>query len=333
MAQKRMLDKKISVSEQIANLKKDGQLIYTWAIPHSDDVGLLPRSHRSLKAMIIPLVEITMDEFDSAINDIIGQGLWREFEWQGDKFYQIMNFTKYQLLRKNRQPQTALKIALDKDPKKTWKVLEEIVGFTLDETDFDVDNSVDNPVDKYVDNSVVNQRSANGQPMVSQRLSEEKGSEEKRSEWSRREREKNLPPSHEGAKEKISIFSLPNKIKKISTKSPDPEVEKCISYLKEFLGGTLDGTILENRQYCFLLLGKLKKDFPKEDPVVLIKLLIVKGIEKDPFIGKNITNFKYLYYNTQKVILSIKLADLIAQKNKKGGCANLDDFLKNNPKT
>ena len=50
MAQKRMLDKKISVSEQVAKLSLEAQLIFTWAIPHTDDAGMLPHSNMTLKA-------------------------------------------------------------------------------------------------------------------------------------------------------------------------------------------------------------------------------------------------------------------------------------------
>ena len=54
MAQKLMIDKKISVSEQVANLPIEAQLLFTWMIPHADDVGLLPYSARTIKALVIP---------------------------------------------------------------------------------------------------------------------------------------------------------------------------------------------------------------------------------------------------------------------------------------
>lgn len=62
MAQRRMIDKRISVSEQVANLPLKAQLLFTWMIPHADDVGLLPYSARTIKALVVPMVDaITSD--------------------------------------------------------------------------------------------------------------------------------------------------------------------------------------------------------------------------------------------------------------------------------
>jgi len=83
------------------------------------------------------------------------------------------------------------------------------------------------------------------------------------------------------------------------------EINDLISFLKEKLGGSPDGSQQENRRFTYLLLNKFKKDYPDKDPVDLIKFLIEAGL-KDSFHSKNATNFKYLYYNAQKIIQSIK---------------------------
>ena len=54
----------------------------------------------------------------------------------------------------------------------------------------------------------------------------------------------------------------------------------------------------------------MKNDYPDKDPINLIHSLIDFGIE-DKWHGKNITSFKYLFYNAQKIIASVK------SKNKK----------------
>jgi predicted transcriptional regulator len=83
------------------------------------------------------------------------------------------------------------------------------------------------------------------------------------------------------------------------------DINLVYSHLKEVLGGTPDGTITENRRFAKLLLDKMKKDYPEKSPPEQIKALINFGLE-DKFHSKNITNFKYLYYNSQKIIQSIK---------------------------
>lgn len=128
-----MIDKKISVSEQVANLPLAAQLIYTWGMPHADDLGLLPGSHRTLKAIIIPMVDMSISEFTKMIEAIISGGLWEEFEYKGIKYFHIKNFTRYQTLKKDRQPQTLLPVEHSSSPRETWASIEEL-GFQLEDT-------------------------------------------------------------------------------------------------------------------------------------------------------------------------------------------------------
>lgn len=83
------------------------------------------------------------------------------------------------------------------------------------------------------------------------------------------------------------------------------DINECIDYLKKTLQGTPDGTIKENRRFCKLLIDKFQKDYPDKVPANLIKTLIDLGIQ-DSFHGKNMTSFKYIFYNSQKIIYSIK---------------------------
>jgi len=89
----------------------------------------------------------------------------------------------------------------------------------------------------------------------------------------------------------------------------NPQINECISFLKEKLGGSPDGSIAENRRFCKLLLNRLKKDYPEQDHVNQIRFLIEASVI-DPFHAKNATSFKYIFYNAQKIISSVK--------NKKG---------------
>lgn len=103
-----MIDKKISVSEQVANLPLAAQLIFTWSVPHSDDLGLLPISHRTLKALIIPMMDISLEDFGNQVEHIVSQGLWEIFTHGKDRYYRQVSFFSHQTLKKDRKPNTYL---------------------------------------------------------------------------------------------------------------------------------------------------------------------------------------------------------------------------------
>lgn len=90
-----------------------------------------------------------------------------------------------------------------------------------------------------------------------------------------------------------------------SVQRGNSDINECVSYLQNKLGTSLDGTVKENRQYCYNLLRKMRKDYPESSPVDNVKLLIETAL-RDKFHSRNSTGFKYLYYNTQKISASFK---------------------------
>lgn len=154
MAQKRMIDKKISVSEQVANLPIEAQLIFTWSICHADDIGLLPFSHRTLKATIIPMIDMTLETFGNHMESIVKQGLYEVFEYEKEKYYRVVKFAKHQTLKKDRQPQVLIKIRFFKDPEKTWRTMKEMLetfGFQSEDNDFHLGTEVKRSEEKIVE--------------------------------------------------------------------------------------------------------------------------------------------------------------------------------------
>lgn len=142
MAQKRMLDKKISVSEQVANMQMEAQLFFTWCIPHADDIGMLPHSPRTLKALVVPMIDkIGSDEITEYLGQMVTQNLIEEYTHSGEKYWRIRQFLEHQTLKRDRQPQTILKVHLDKDPKVSWKHLEDI-GFQMEPCGFQMESEV-----------------------------------------------------------------------------------------------------------------------------------------------------------------------------------------------
>lgn len=95
------------------------------------------------------------------------------------------------------------------------------------------------------------------------------------------------------------------KVKAESASYGNEEINNLTEYLKSIIGGSLDGTQRENRNYAHLLLERFRRDYPNRNPVELIKLMVDRG-SADRFHAKNITGFKYLYYNAMKIIQSAK---------------------------
>lgn len=129
-----MIDKRISVSEQVANLPNDAKLIFTWCIPHADDLGLLPHSLRTLKAMVIPMIEMSLEDFGNHVESIVSQKLFSVFEYKDEKYYRLPSFPKNQTLKKDRGPRSYIKeVAQWSDLKKIGFRVEDF-GFQLEST-------------------------------------------------------------------------------------------------------------------------------------------------------------------------------------------------------
>lgn len=83
------------------------------------------------------------------------------------------------------------------------------------------------------------------------------------------------------------------------------EVELSVLALEEHLGGKPDGTQKSERLYARHLTNALAKEYPDQDPVELVKQLL-KAVMLDQWFAKNCTSLRWLYYNKQKVIQSVK---------------------------
>ncbi len=130
MAQRRMIDKKISISEQVSKLPLDGQFFFTWCIPHADDIGLLPFSPGTLKAMVVPRVKELTEERIGELTALLEQlGLLEVFSWEGEKFYRVVKFLSLQTLKKDRNPVTLAKNI------ETWEDVDSL-GFQMESNGF-----------------------------------------------------------------------------------------------------------------------------------------------------------------------------------------------------
>lgn len=81
MAQKRMLNKSISLSKQINDLNLKEKLLFTWSIPHLDDYGLLDSSPEVIKATVVPMVrQISILNITSWIDRCVELKLIKKYE-------------------------------------------------------------------------------------------------------------------------------------------------------------------------------------------------------------------------------------------------------------
>lgn len=97
--------------------------------------------------------------------------------------------------------------------------------------------------------------------------------------------------------------------KKLSNESAygNPDINILIDFFKDCLGvKTLDGTVKHNRWFCQHVINRVKKDYPDKDTIGSIKAIIQTCLKKEDFHAQNLTNFKYLYYNFNKIVNAIK---------------------------
>jgi hypothetical protein len=216
MAQKRMIDKKISISEQANNLDDGASLLFTWMVPHADDAGLLPYSSRQIKGLVIPLRDITVETVGIQLESICKEGLITPFEYDGQKYWKINKFHEFQILQKDRNPQTLFFFKKGKDIKDNWDKMFKILESNWNPTGIQLDTEV--------------------------KRSEEKRNEDKRSEAKLKEesvREKPIipPASPSGSpftKEEQEILNTPED-KKFSSKCERLEEIEKLQHFKSGL--------------------------------------------------------------------------------------------------
>lgn len=96
MANRRMIAKSISISEQVNDLNDFTALLFSWMIPHADDWGVLPGSAKKIKALVIPLRQQTPEEVENALTEMERVGLIWRYEADGTKYIQFKTWETHQ---------------------------------------------------------------------------------------------------------------------------------------------------------------------------------------------------------------------------------------------
>ncbi len=103
MAERRMLSKTISTSRKVNRLPDRAALLYTWLIPHTDDFGHLEGDALSIKAKVAPMRQITEQEVEQDLSLMVQNGLIKQYEVNGEKYIEIINFDSFQTFRSDRR--------------------------------------------------------------------------------------------------------------------------------------------------------------------------------------------------------------------------------------
>lgn len=131
------------MSEKLSELPIAAQLLYTWMIPHADDLGLLQGSAKTIKAQVVPMSDMSLSDIDGYLSVMCQTELLHKVVYSGKSYFYIMGFERFQQLRRDRQPQTILEIELKSDPKQNWEYCEQLISSLLKNTDFpDADNGI-----------------------------------------------------------------------------------------------------------------------------------------------------------------------------------------------
>lgn len=89
MSRKRYISTDISTDTKLADLSEQHGLLplllYTWSIPHMDDWGRLTGEAKQFKLLVCPGLNNSINEIDTAIDQIAKYGLWARYEVAGKK--------------------------------------------------------------------------------------------------------------------------------------------------------------------------------------------------------------------------------------------------------
>lgn len=108
MAQGRFLNKTISLSEKFALLPNDTtRLIATWCIPHLDKNGVTYGDARKIRALVVPMLDLTTAQVNEAIAAMNDFGLIRLFNVNGEMWMHWPGFANNQTMSALARERTA----------------------------------------------------------------------------------------------------------------------------------------------------------------------------------------------------------------------------------
>jgi DnaD/phage-associated family protein len=96
MANRRMIAKSISVSDETNSISLFAALLFTWMIPHTDDYGIIAGTAGRIKALVVPRLNQTESDVEAALEEIRAVGLIHRYTHNGHSYSQFVNFEQHQ---------------------------------------------------------------------------------------------------------------------------------------------------------------------------------------------------------------------------------------------
>jgi hypothetical protein len=93
---KAYIHKSISVSVQVANLSVEGQLLFERMFPHADFQGRLAGHPHKVKANLVPMTDIPIENIGTQLQQMHDVGLIIWYEANGEKIIQLVSWWKFQ---------------------------------------------------------------------------------------------------------------------------------------------------------------------------------------------------------------------------------------------
>ena len=100
MARSRIVKPEFWDDEKLSTVSRDARLTFIGMRTHSDDYGVVKGHHAWLKHHIFPYDEIKITEFQKWITELENIGVIMSYAVNGEKYYNIKNFTKHQTINR-----------------------------------------------------------------------------------------------------------------------------------------------------------------------------------------------------------------------------------------
>ena len=96
MANRRMISKSISVSDETNSIGLFAALLFTWMIPHTDDYGVIAGTAGRIKALVVPRLSQSEKDVEDALDEMRAVGLIHRYTNNGHYYSQFVNFEQHQ---------------------------------------------------------------------------------------------------------------------------------------------------------------------------------------------------------------------------------------------
>ena len=96
MANRRMISKSISVSDETNALSDFAALLFTWMIPHTDDYGIINGTPGKIKALVVPRRKQNEKQVEESLIEMQKLGMIWRYIFKGEQYLQFVNFEKHQ---------------------------------------------------------------------------------------------------------------------------------------------------------------------------------------------------------------------------------------------